>query len=115
VLVLAQEEATAQKVNYIGTEHMLLGIVREGEGVAAQVLVNDIGLELSAVRKEAIQVLAGYSSREVKLEEPAPESITISMSVAAAHALIEWIDAFHTINHLPEKHALMMLRNALDR
>ena len=39
VLVLAQEEARLLNHNFIGTEHMLLGLVREGEGVAAQVLV----------------------------------------------------------------------------
>ena len=40
VVVLAQEEARMLNHNYIGTEHILLGLIREGEGVAAQVLVN---------------------------------------------------------------------------
>ena len=44
--------------NYIGTEHMLLGLVREGEGVAAQVLVS-LGADLSRVRQQVIQLLSG--------------------------------------------------------
>ena len=47
VLTLAQEEATRFNHNYIGTEHLLLGLVREGEGVAAKVLSN-LGVELNA-------------------------------------------------------------------
>ena len=49
--------------NYIGTEHMLLGLVREGEGVAAQVLVS-LGADLSRVRQQVIQLLSGYQGRE---------------------------------------------------
>ena len=45
VLTLAQEEAQRFNHNYIGTEHLLLGLVREGEGVAAKVLAN-MGVEL---------------------------------------------------------------------
>ena len=46
VLTLAQEEAQRFNHNYIGTEHLLLGLVREGDGVAAKVL-NNLGVELS--------------------------------------------------------------------
>ena len=46
--------------NYIGTEHILLGLIREGEGVAAQVLVK-LGADLSRVRQQVIQLLSGYS------------------------------------------------------
>ena len=45
--------------DYIGTEHLLLGLVREGEGVAAQVLVN-MGVEFAHVRQEVIKRLSGY-------------------------------------------------------
>ena len=45
--------------NYIGTEHILLGLIREGEGVAAQVLVK-LGADLSRVRQQVIQLLSGY-------------------------------------------------------
>jgi len=50
VLTLSQEEAQRFNHNYIGTEHILLGLVREGDGVAAKVLVN-LGLELERVRQ----------------------------------------------------------------
>ena len=53
VLVLAQDEAAHWGVNYIGTEHLLLGILREGEGVASQVLAQ-LGVEPEKVRKQVI-------------------------------------------------------------
>src|SRR6476619_4892819 len=59
VVVLAQEEARMLNHNYIGTEHLLLGLIREGEGVAAQVLVK-LGADLNKVRQQVIQLLAGY-------------------------------------------------------
>lgn len=49
--------------NYIGTEHILLGLVREGEGVAAEVLVS-LGADLSLVRAEVIRLLSGHQGRE---------------------------------------------------
>ena len=48
---------------YIGTEHILLGLIREGEGVAAQVLVK-LGADLNKVRQQVIQLLAGYQSSQ---------------------------------------------------
>ena len=55
-LELAVEEARALGHNYIGTEHLLLGLIREGEGVASQVLMN-LGLDLNSVRNEAMSLL----------------------------------------------------------
>ena len=49
--------------NYIGTEHILLGLIREGEGVAAQVLVK-LGADLNRVRQQVIQLLSGYQGKE---------------------------------------------------
>src|ERR1051325_1995292 len=60
VLELSLREALQLGHNYIGTEHMLLGLVREGEGVAAQVLVS-LGADLSRVRQQVIQLLSGYA------------------------------------------------------
>jgi Clp amino terminal domain, pathogenicity island component len=59
VLELAVREAKQLGHNYIGTEHILLGLVREGKGVAAQVLVK-LGADLSRVRGQVIQLLSGY-------------------------------------------------------
>jgi ATP-dependent Clp protease ATP-binding subunit ClpC len=58
VLELSLREAQQLGHNYIGTEHILLGLIREGEGVAAQVL-NRLGAELGGVRQEVITLLAG--------------------------------------------------------
>jgi ATP-dependent Clp protease ATP-binding subunit ClpC len=56
VMELATEEARALGHNYIGTEHLLLGLIREGEGVASQVLMN-LGMELERVREEVMNLL----------------------------------------------------------
>ncbi|MGH2496927.1 MAG: Clp protease N-terminal domain-containing protein [Ktedonobacteraceae bacterium] len=63
VLSLAQEEAQRFQHNYIGTEHILLGLVREGEGVAARVLVS-LGVELYKVR-QAVEFIIGRGDRIV--------------------------------------------------
>src|ERR671914_470793 len=63
VVVLAQEEARMLNHNYIGTEHILLGLIQEGEGVAAQVLVK-LGADLNRVRQQVIQLLSGYQGKE---------------------------------------------------
>ena len=63
VLELSLREALQLGHNYIGTEHMLLGLVREGEGVGAQVLVS-LGADLSRVRHQVIQLLSGDRSPE---------------------------------------------------
>ncbi|MDN6299570.1 MAG: ATP-dependent Clp protease ATP-binding subunit, partial [Micrococcaceae bacterium] len=59
VLELSLREALQLGHNYIGTEHILLGLIREGEGVAAQVLVK-LGADLNRVRQQGIQLLSGY-------------------------------------------------------
>ena len=56
VIELAMDEARNLGHNYIGTEHLLLGLIREGEGIAAQVLVN-LGLDLGKVRQEVMELL----------------------------------------------------------
>ena len=68
VLELSLREALLLGHNYIGTEHILLGLIREGEGVAAQVLVK-LGADLNRVRQQVNQLLAGYQGKE-----PAPRA-----------------------------------------
>jgi len=63
VVVLAQDEARRLDHNWIGTEHLLLGLIREGDGVAAQVLVT-LGADLNRVRQQVIQLLHGHSAEE---------------------------------------------------
>jgi ATP-dependent Clp protease ATP-binding subunit ClpA len=55
VVVLVQEEARMLNHNYLGTEHLLLSLVREGEGVAAQVLVK-LGAGLTGVRRQVVHL-----------------------------------------------------------
>jgi ATP-dependent Clp protease ATP-binding subunit ClpC len=63
VLELSLREALQLGHNYIGTEHILLGLIREGEGVAAQVLTK-LGADLNRVRQQVIQLLSGYQGKE---------------------------------------------------
>jgi len=63
VLELSLREALQLGHNYIGTEHILLGLIREGEGVAAQVLIK-LGADLNKVRQQVIQLLSGYQGKE---------------------------------------------------
>ncbi|MGH2810099.1 MAG: Clp protease N-terminal domain-containing protein, partial [Actinomycetota bacterium] len=65
VLELSLREALQLGHNYIGTEHILLGLIREGEGVAAQVL-QKLGADLGRVRQQVIQLLSGFGSSQEK-------------------------------------------------
>src|SRR5690348_7171954 len=56
VVVLAQEEARMLNHNYIGTEHILLGLIHEGEGVAAKAL-ESLGISLEAVRQQVEEII----------------------------------------------------------
>ena len=80
VIELAMEEARALGHNYIGTEHLLLGLIREGEGIASQVLMN-LGLELDKVRDEVMNLLGS--------EIPGYE-----MGQKVSHAKTPALDAF---------------------
>jgi ATP-dependent Clp protease ATP-binding subunit ClpC len=74
VLELALREALQFGHNYIGTEHILLGMIRQGEGVAAEVL-EQLGAELHRVRQVVVQLLSGYQAgtvQELIPEEPRP-------------------------------------------
>jgi ATP-dependent Clp protease ATP-binding subunit ClpC len=77
VLELSLREALQLGHNYIGTEHILLGLIREGEGVAAQVLVK-LGADLNRVRQQVIQLLSGFQGKETASagapQEGAPSS-----------------------------------------
>jgi ATP-dependent Clp protease ATP-binding subunit ClpC len=71
VLELSLREALQLGHNYIGTEHILLGLIREGEGVAAQVL-QKLGADLSRVRQEVIQLVSGYGTTKEASGTEAP-------------------------------------------
>jgi len=73
VLELSLREALQLGHNYIGTEHILLGLIREGEGVAAQVL-QQLGAELQKVRQTVIQLLSGPGGSEQQASEPSGPS-----------------------------------------
>ncbi|WP_229052261.1 ATP-dependent Clp protease ATP-binding subunit [Aeromicrobium sp. Leaf350] len=80
VLELSLREALQLGHNYIGTEHILLGLIREGEGVAAQVLVK-LGADLNRVRQQVIQLVQGFQGKEAEAAgapaESAPQGSTV--------------------------------------
>ena len=71
VLELSLREAIQLGHNYIGTEHILLGLIREGEGVAAQVLTR-LGADLNRTRQQVIQLLHGPQGAETAAEYSRP-------------------------------------------
>src|SRR6266516_7139241 len=74
VLELAVEEARSLGHNYVGTEHLLLGLIREGEGVAAKVLL-ELGVDRKRVREETLKLLGGTPSSSAGTErEERPET-----------------------------------------
>ena len=68
VVVLAQEEARMLNHNYIGTEHILLGLIHEGEGVAAKAM-ESLGISLEKVRHEVVRVLSQSSTPSAPQQE----------------------------------------------
>src|SRR5205085_7740867 len=89
VLSLSQEEAQRFQHNYIGTEHLLLGLVREGEGVAAKVLKN-LGVDLNKVRSK-VEFIIGRGDRIVLGE--------IGLTPRARHVIELAIDEARRLNH----------------
>jgi ATP-dependent Clp protease ATP-binding subunit ClpC len=88
VLELSLREALQLGHNYIGTEHILLGLIREGDGVAAQVLVS-LGCDLNRARQQVIQLLHGYPARQPTLLTIGEEFGDRLASMAARLAVIE--------------------------
>jgi ATP-dependent Clp protease ATP-binding subunit ClpA len=103
VVVLAQEEARRLHHNYIGTEHILLGLIREGEGVAALAL-DALGISLDAVRQQVEEII-GQSPQEV----PPPGHIpfTPRAKKVLELSLRESLDMGH--NYIGTEHILLGL------
>jgi ATP-dependent Clp protease ATP-binding subunit ClpC len=93
VLELSVEEARLFGHNYVGTEHLLLGLIREGEGVAARVLV-DLGADRKRVREETLKLLGGTApgaakQAEKKSETPALDQFGRDLTQLAADAALD--------------------------
>jgi ATP-dependent Clp protease ATP-binding subunit ClpA len=87
VLELSLREALQLGHNYIGTEHILLGLIREGEGVAAQVLVR-LGADLNRVRMQTVEVLRAHKARSERaglgeIQEEEEEEVVMPRRVVA--------------------------------
>src|SRR5690606_20123215 len=89
VLTLAQEEAHRFNHNYIGTEHLLLGLVREGDGVAAKVLAN-MGVQLPKVRS-AVEIIIGRGETMIVSE--------LGLTPRAKKVIVLAVDEARRLNH----------------
>lgn len=94
-LELSAEEARSLGHNYIGTEHILLGLIRDGEGVAFQVLIN-LGLDLERVRQEIMDILGsatpGFGASggpEVKTKTPALDAFGRDLAALAKEGKLD--------------------------
>jgi ATP-dependent Clp protease ATP-binding subunit ClpC len=92
VLELALREALQMGHNYIGTEHILLGLVREGEGVAVLVLT-ELGVELDTLRRTTLDLLAGLPA-----PEPPPPSTVSGASCPACRLSLDGLLAVQALN-----------------
>jgi ATP-dependent Clp protease ATP-binding subunit ClpA len=94
VLELALREALDLGHNYIGTEHILLGLVREGEGVAAQVL-QKLGADLGRVREQVIQLLSGYTGGREGSPGPHEERAGLSEAIRGLRSRRTGVERLH--------------------
>jgi ATP-dependent Clp protease ATP-binding subunit ClpC len=99
VLELSFREALQLGHNYIGTEHILLGLIREGEGVAAQVL-QKLGAQLNRVRQTVIQLLSGYGPESAEELAVLPE-VPVEPVCPACSGLLEGAVAHRTLRAAP--------------
>ena len=114
VLELSLRESLQLGYSYIGTEHILLGLLREGDGVAAQVLVK-LGADLNRVRQQVIQLLHGYHGKEPRLaRRPPEEGVPVIEARARLDTIEGRLDAFEVqlvaveqrVGTRPDTHAL---------
>ena len=101
VMVYSQEEAVRMNYNYIGTEHILLGILREGEGIAARVLKSK-GIDLAAVRNQVEAIIGKGQQKVAQVIGYTPRTKTIlELSVDEARSLGQ--------NYIGTEHLLLAL------
>ncbi|MDI3270312.1 MAG: Clp protease N-terminal domain-containing protein, partial [Bacillota bacterium] len=88
VIYLAQEEARRLNYNYVGTEHLLLGLIREGSGIAARALQN-LGIDLQKVREE-VEKMVGRGNQPVTGEigyTPRAKKVVMELALEEARQL----------------------------
>jgi ATP-dependent Clp protease ATP-binding subunit ClpA len=102
VLELSLREALQLGHNYIGTEHMLLGLVREGDGVAAHVLV-DLGADLLRVRQQVLQLITGRQAAEGSPYSASPGMSGPLQPEAAWLAAHQYVFVLEQVGRRPEE------------
>src|SRR2546422_844906 len=91
VVVLAQDEARIVRHNYIGTEHMLLGLLRENEGVAVRILL-DLGVDAEKIRHEIVRKLGPSPASSLAFQRVPRSSASLRNAVPSVGVLIAaWV------------------------
>src|SRR5699024_5801404 len=88
VVELSQDEARKLGHSYVGTEHILLGLIREGEGVAARVL-NNLGVSLNKARQQVLQLLGSSDTQAGRQGRNQPASVNTPTLDSLAKDLTE--------------------------
>ena len=91
MLELSLREARQLGADYIGTEHILLGLIREADGVAAQVLVNS-GVDLNRARQQVIELLRGRPERHTPSSSGSPSGDDLLNRLASFAARLDAIE-----------------------
>jgi ATP-dependent Clp protease ATP-binding subunit ClpC len=112
VLELAYREAWHLGHLYIGTEHILLGLIREGNGVACQVLT-DLGADQNRVRQKVIQMLAGHRPGSADLARP-PAEWEPDADIAATDADIALHEELGRLHHEVARLRGLLLRHGIQ-
>jgi len=93
VLELSLREAMQYGHNYIGTEHVLLGLLREGQGVAAQILMTRVNGGLDGVKEETLRQMKEFGVRVQPTNDPTPGTQTIVTAAVAEDELVKRLEA----------------------
>jgi hypothetical protein len=115
VVVLAQDEARALRHNYIGTEHILLGLLREKEGLAAHVL-GSLGIDLEGARAQIVRIV-GQGNEAVTEQIPFTKHATKTLEVSLREALSlghDYIGTEHILLGLIRENESVAARILLD-
>jgi ATP-dependent Clp protease ATP-binding subunit ClpC len=119
VIELSMEEARALTHNYVGTEHILLGLLREQEGVAAQVLMN-LGISAETVRAEVLNLLGHGIERQDRTDridflQREKEKAVENQNFEEAAKIREVIDVLKRTSEVKRKKAIQLIaRLAVD-
>ena len=104
VLELSMNEGLSLGHNYVGTEHLLLGLVRENDGVASHILRDRFGLDAEMIRKEIIRMLSGPGRRKMRMDsEPEPANPVGEIGRDVGGTMVQTHTVRHVVRRVPQR------------